>query len=157
MIWCLDCLNLFLATYCVFLFHVICCCWLWASVVSASLQTASQSRDLLSLHWQYCQTIFSPDWKGGLCTFCPPDVSFCVHYLLSECSMIIKDCSTISKDRQKYFHLNLLSWEGDFKNFKILIRAPEMPCLVPPKWLKRGVLAFFGVLEMAFWVPGSKF
>ena len=40
---------------------------------------------------------------------------------------------------------------------RILIRAPEVPFLVPPKLLKCPVLAISGVPEMALRVPKSKF
>ena len=40
---------------------------------------------------------------------------------------------------------------------RILIRAPEVPFLVPPNWLKRPHLANLGVPEMALRVPKSKF
>ena len=32
-----------------------------------------------------------------------------------------------------------------------------MPFLVPPKWLKRGVLTILGVPKIALWMPESKF
>ena len=40
---------------------------------------------------------------------------------------------------------------------RILIRAPEVPFLLPAKWVTRGVLAILWVSEMALRVPESKF
>ena len=40
---------------------------------------------------------------------------------------------------------------------KILIGAPEVPFLIPPKWPKYPVLAILRVSKMALWMPESKF
>ena len=40
---------------------------------------------------------------------------------------------------------------------RILIRAPQLPFLVPPKRQKWAILVFLGVPKMALGVPESKF
>jgi len=40
---------------------------------------------------------------------------------------------------------------------RILIGAPEVPFLIPPKWPKYPVFAILRVSKMALWMPESKF